>query len=431
LGHASHRLPRSNRGLHLDPAAVRRVVQAAQPAKNSREKQVAVCCEGGHNSARQRTIRKIPTLRIERDKSAQACDERRVKNARRGEMARLFGAPELMPSGDGRLELFVFDIGGELWHIWQTAWSNGWSGWSAAGVGGEWPVAIARNGDGRLIVFMAGDFINSIEQTAWSNGWAAGPVLGSPVGEPTSVPTVAANADGRLIAFVSSIGQLWRIEQAVWGGGWNPSWTPHSSPPGQPVTGPPNIILDAQGCLQVFVVSESGEMWNIGQTAPAGTWSGWNSLGIAGAGFSDHPAVAPSADGRLELFVLGNDGALWHAWQLAVGGGWSGWVSFGDAGVGFQDHPALAPSADARLEVFVTGNDGNLWHRWQTRASNGWSPWFSHGNGGAQLVNGPALAASGDRRLEIFVTGADGNLWHIWQTAASNGWSGWVSLGQP
>src|SRR5580698_7903374 len=95
-------------------------------------------------------------------------------------MPHLFGSPELMPSGDGRLELFVLTIDGGLWHIWQTAWSNGWSAWSHAGSAGEWPVAMARNGDGRLIVFFVTGGISSIEQTAWSNGWAAGPALGTP-----------------------------------------------------------------------------------------------------------------------------------------------------------------------------------------------------------------------------------------------------------
>jgi hypothetical protein len=128
----------------------------------------------------------------------------------------------MMPSGDGRLELFVFDIGGGLWHVWQTAWSNGWSGWSAAGKAGQWPVTMARNGDGRLIVFLASDTISSIEQTAWSNGWAGGPFLGSPpAGGLTSVPTVAANADGRLILFATSPQGVWRIEQTSWGGGFN------------------------------------------------------------------------------------------------------------------------------------------------------------------------------------------------------------------
>jgi len=47
----------------------------------------------------------------------------------------LFGAPAVAASGDGRLELFAFTIDGGLWHIAQTAWSNGWSGWSAQGAG--------------------------------------------------------------------------------------------------------------------------------------------------------------------------------------------------------------------------------------------------------------------------------------------------------
>ena len=207
-------------------------------------------------------------------------------------MPRLFGSPELMPSGDGRLELFVFAIDGSLWHIYQTAWSNGWAGWSAAGNAGAWPVTIARNGDGRLIVFLTGGGIGAIEQTAWSNGWGAGPSLGTPpTGNVLAVPTVAANADGRLILFVPSGEQLWRIEQSAWGNGWSNSWTSHSSPQGQLIIGPPVTILDAAGCLQVFVLSATGQMWNVRQTAPAGSWSGWNSLGTAGKGFADRPAV--------------------------------------------------------------------------------------------------------------------------------------------
>src|ERR1700731_1751704 len=130
--------------------------------------------------------------------------------------AKTVWCPGVNAQRDGRLELFVFAIDGGLWHIWQTAWSNGWSGWSAAGGAEQWPVAMAPNGDGRLIVFLTGNVINGIEQTAWSNGWGAGPALGSPVGEGVSVPTVAANADGRLIMFTPSVGQLWRVEQSVW-----------------------------------------------------------------------------------------------------------------------------------------------------------------------------------------------------------------------
>ena len=49
-------------------------------------------------------------------------------------MTRLFGSPVLAASGDGRLELFVFGLEDQnLWHIWQTNWSNGWSGWASHG----------------------------------------------------------------------------------------------------------------------------------------------------------------------------------------------------------------------------------------------------------------------------------------------------------
>jgi len=34
---------------------------------------------------------------------------------------------------DGRLELFVRGADGAVWHKWQTAPNNGWSGWASMG----------------------------------------------------------------------------------------------------------------------------------------------------------------------------------------------------------------------------------------------------------------------------------------------------------
>lgn len=62
-------------------------------------------------------------------------------------MPRLLGSPVLAASGDGRLELFVFDVEGVLWHIWQSAWSNGWSDWAKHGgpwEGPVWPASAGR-----------------------------------------------------------------------------------------------------------------------------------------------------------------------------------------------------------------------------------------------------------------------------------------------
>src|ERR1700733_714434 len=69
-------------------------------------------------------------------------------------MPRFSGAPEIAASGDGRLEVFVFDfeIEGPLWHAWQAQWSNStaWTGWCDVIQSGSWPATVAANGDGTL-----------------------------------------------------------------------------------------------------------------------------------------------------------------------------------------------------------------------------------------------------------------------------------------
>jgi hypothetical protein len=36
-------------------------------------------------------------------------------------------------NADGRIEVFARGGNGALWHIWQTAPNNGWSGWASLG----------------------------------------------------------------------------------------------------------------------------------------------------------------------------------------------------------------------------------------------------------------------------------------------------------
>ena len=353
-------------------------------------------------------------------------------------MTGLFGAPAVAASGDGRLELFAFTLDGALWRIGQTAWSNGWSGWTPQGTGGgSWPATVAPSGDGRLELFVAGAGLQHASQTAWSNGWSPWSSLGSPPPSPEQRffgPGIAPNADGRLELFVAN-GELWRLEQTAWSSsnGWS-AWLPHGAPSGSFVVGPVTAGRTADGRVEVFVVDSAGNLWNIRQTAVAGPWSDWNSFGSAGGGLDDRPTLAPNADGRLTLFVRDNDGGLWSQTQIQVSASddWSGWVSEGTAGGGFFDHPVVGNSADGRLELFLTGRDGSIWHKWQTAASNGWSSWVSEGSvGGGFTDAAPELGRNGDARLELFAIARDGNLWHKRQTAASNGWSGWASLGQP
>ena len=86
----------------------------------------------------------------------------------------------LAQNGDGRLEVFARGDDNALWHIWQIAPNNGWSGW--ASLGGNFPgqPAVWMNADGRLEVFVRGDdnALWHIWQTAPNNGWSGWTSLG-------------------------------------------------------------------------------------------------------------------------------------------------------------------------------------------------------------------------------------------------------------
>lgn len=307
----------------------------------------------------------------------------------------------------GRLEVFARGSDGALWHTWQTAPNNGWSGWASLG-GWISQITVGRNADGRLEAFGIGgdNALWHIWQTG--NGWSGWESLGGWI----DMLTVASNADGRMEVFArGSDGALWHNWQTAPNGGWSGwasmgGWIDRLT-----------ISKNADGRLEVFARGGDGAVWHIWQTAPSNGWSGWDSLG----GWIDILTVGQNADGRMEVFARGSDGAVWHNWQTAPNGNWSGWASMG----GWIDLLAIGQNADGRLEVFARGGDAAVWHIWQTAPSNGWSGWESLGGWIDILAVGP----NQDGRMELFARGGDAALWHDWQTAPNNGWSGWVSMG--
>jgi len=81
---------------------------------------------------------------------------------------------------DGRLEVFARGTDNALWHIWQTAPNNGWSGWaSLGGVITSLPT-VTNDADSRLEVFARGtdNALWHIWQTAPNNGWSGWASLG-------------------------------------------------------------------------------------------------------------------------------------------------------------------------------------------------------------------------------------------------------------
>ncbi|HEX9031025.1 MAG TPA: S8 family serine peptidase [Streptosporangiaceae bacterium] len=308
-----------------------------------------------------------------------------------------------------RIEVFARGADAALWHLWQTAPNNGWSGWASLSGWIDQPT-VARNADGRLEVFACGadGALWHIWQTAPNNGWSGWASLGGWI----SQFSVGRNADGRLEVFARGAdGALWHIWQTAPNNGWS-GWASLGGWINDPV-----VVSNADGRLEVFARGADSALWHIWQTAPNNGWSGWASLG----GWIDQLTVTSNADGRLEAFARGSDAALWHIWQTAPNNGWSGWASLG----GWIDRVAAGRNADGRLEVFVRGSDRALWHIWQTAPNNGWSGWASLGG----WIDTLTISQNNDGRLEAFVRGSDRALWHIWQTAPNNGWSGWASLG--
>ena len=310
---------------------------------------------------------------------------------------------------DGRLEVFARGTDNALWHIWQTAPNNGWSGWASLGGGMVSDPCVVSNADGRMEVFVRGTdgALWHRWQTAPNNGWSGWASLSGVI---TSNPTASINADGRLEVFARGAdGSLWHIWQNGPQQGWS-GWVPL----GVYFSGHPVAARNADKRIEVFMRAANGALLHIWQTAPNNGWSGWASLGGV---LTSELAVTNNKDGRLEVFGRGTDSALWHIWQTAPNNGWSGWASLG--GVITSD-PAVCANKDGRLEAFARGTDGACWHLYQVQANGAWSGWSSLGG---VIVGDQAVTGNADGRVELMVRGSDLALWHRWQTAPNNGWN--------
>jgi len=314
---------------------------------------------------------------------------------------------------DGRLELFVRGSDGALWHKWQTKpsagpWSEGWISLGGRLSGGP---SVVLFSDSRLHVFSHGEgSLWHIQQSAPSNGWAEWESFGAPDSVAlTDSPAIGWNVDQRLEIFSrGSDGNLWHIWQLAEGGPWS-TWAPM----GAAVTGSPAVGYNADGRLEVFARQPDDTLhhvWATGQVSP--WWSSWERL--AGPIYGN-PVLGINADRRIEVFFIGDNRELHHMWQVQPNGGWSGTASLGGT---LPVDPAVTRNEDGRLEVFQTGVDSTLYHAWQMQPNGSWSPWSALG---LHSVEGPPSAArNGSGELEVFGL-SGGAAVHAWQPIAGAG----------
>ena len=194
--------------------------------------------------------------------------------------------PAVAQNADGRLEVFMVGLNGQLYHRWQTSsndsgkWSDGWTP-----LGGQFagdPV-LARNADGRLEVFVVAS-----QDRALYHLWQTSP-----------------NNSSRWTENGTSLGGDWSHRRR------------------------PAVARNRDGRLEVFMVGLNGQLYRLWQTSSndSSQWSkDWVPLGQEQWPLSSNPTVARNADGRLEVFMVGSDRQLRHKWQDSE---WSEWTSLG------------------------------------------------------------------------------------------------------
>jgi hypothetical protein len=248
--------------------------------------------------------------------------------------------PAVAASSDGRMELFgVSSFDGTLQHVWQVAANNGWSHWFSHGpdsggleVGNVGPESLrpvlGAGQDGRLELFATGSDGNiyHIWQTAVSNGWSAWDTVAAQLG--VSNLALVLNQDGRLSLFAVQAGDLYLYAQTAPNNGWAALAPVTITNASVQWSTSPVAARGADGRLRVFGADQF-VFFVVTQKTPGAAQMERLSLGTLPVGGSvATPEVALNADLRLALFAIGPDGVLYHTWEVA-GEGWSQWTSLG------------------------------------------------------------------------------------------------------
>lgn len=279
-----------------------------------------------------------------------------------------------------------------------------------------------RNADGRLQVFSvhAGAL-----RTWWqlaTGGWSAPKTLTGPGGPLAPTLAVAHHADGRMEVFARRLSdhRIVSVRQTSPNGAWPTVWADlgnhnaGASNAGQ--MGCPTVARNADGRLVVFVKNGGGGLSSRTQSAPGGAWGAWTDLG--GTDVQDGIAAVVCPDGRLEVFAPTRAGLL-HWYQVDPNGPFTAHPSI----------PALPPTSpptvvvDALGQLVVAYRHGtDIAVSVQPGAGGAWpTPTVLPGPGGHGQV--AALLHNGQVRLAA--RNAAGGV----STAAINAPGDWTDLG--
>jgi RHS repeat-associated protein len=228
-------------------------------------------------------------------------------------------------------------------------------------------------------------------------------------------------------------GQIWNIYQQSPGGSWS-SW----QGPGfqnQPV--PASKLTGADqntGCLMFFMLDLSGKVWAIPQLSPSGGWGSWSGPGLANqpVPFYEISAAQQSGNRGVSLKAIDANGAIWVLYQTTPGGAWSKWE-----GPGFKNQPepmtlvTQAGQNNGDLELFSTNKSYSVWAIPQLSPGGDYGAWTGPGIANQPLPYYQISAAqqSGNRGVSLKTIDSNGALWVLYQTTPGGAWSNWEGPG--
>jgi hypothetical protein len=224
---------------------------------------------------------------------------------------------------DERLEAAVIaGDDGAIWHAWQTEPGKDWSKWHSLGrpkprTGPPSTPAMMPTANGRLELFtLAEEAVWHRWQLEATRGpWHDWHSLGSPrPGDTGSTLVVGRNKDGRLELFVALEGEVWHIWQRRARTGWS-QWSPLENPgDGVDLLA---VARDLDGRLVLVATTDGGGLWHRSQPATGqGPWEPWTPLDTpADTKVIWSIALRGQQDGRLVLIAFhptsGNGRAVW------------------------------------------------------------------------------------------------------------------------
>jgi hypothetical protein len=218
-----------------------------------------------------------------------------------------------------------------VWHAWQESDGN-WSGWHSLGrpgSGARSVIAVAPNFAGRLELFVTESNGRAIwhrwQRPGAPDGWAPWASLGAPDNDsqPTT-PLLGRSADGDVLLFtVTTTKEVrFRRKPPTADSGWTP-WVRVSAKDWFEEAGVGmHRGAEAAGRLLVVAASQERRLWHTQQLGGGSSmfaeWRAFGSSSWERPGVLSQPTLAANADGRLELFLVSASGDLYQYTQTGI-----------------------------------------------------------------------------------------------------------------